>query len=195
MHAIPVNDYGFGTFLVTVCRHFSKVFYEVCLTLLYLLSQLKSLGALDKFEAALLETPKVRKDMGYPPLVTPTSQIVGTQATMNVIAGERWKMIPKEVKQYFLGYYGRTPAPVDPEIQKLVIGDEKPIECRPGELLPYELAKAKEEVGYLALQDEDVLSYIMFPQVAKEFLQNKYVKATKTDIGLEDIVEPGVYPV
>ena len=158
-------------------------------------SQLKDAGCLDKLQEVLKEVPKVRKEMGYPPLVTPTSQIVGTQATMNVIAGERWKMIPKEVKQYFLGYYGRTPAPVDPEIQKLVIGDEKPIECRPGELLPYELEKAKAEVGYLALQDEDVLSYIMFPQVAKEFLQNKYVKATKTDIGLEDIVEPGVYPV
>ncbi len=158
-------------------------------------SQLKDAGCLDKLQEVLKEVPQVRKEMGYPPLVTPTSQIVGTQATMNVLSGERWKVVPKEVRQYFLGYYGKTPAPVDSEIQKKVIGDEKPITCRPGELLPPELEGAKREIGYLALQKEDVLSYIMFPQVAKEFLENKYVRATKTDIGLEDTAVPGVYPV
>ena len=158
-------------------------------------SQLKDAGCLDKLQEVLKEVPQVRKEMGYPPLVTPTSQIVGTQATMNVLSGERWKVVPKEVRQYFLGYYGKTPAPVDSEIQKKVIGNEKPITCRPGELLPFELEEAKREIGYLALQEEDVLSYIMFPQVAKEFLEHKYVRVTKTDIGLEDIAAPGVYPV
>jgi len=158
-------------------------------------SQLKETGSLDKLGAVLEEIPKVRREMGYPPLVTPTSQIVGTQAAMNVISGERWKIIPKETKLYFLGYYGKTPAPVDEEICKKAVGDEKAITCRPGELLSPEIEAAKAEIGYLAEKTEDVLSYIMFPEVGKEFLQNRYVKKTKTDLGLEETEVDGVYPV
>lgn len=106
-------------------------------------SQLKEGGCLEKFKEVMEEVPRVRKEMGYPPLVTPTSQIVGTQAAMNVISGQRWKMVPNEVRQYFRGYYGKTPAPVDPEIQKLVLGDEEPITCRPGEKIAPELEQAK----------------------------------------------------
>lgn len=158
-------------------------------------SQLKETGSLDKLGAVLEEIPKVRREMGYPPLVTPTSQIVGTQAAMNVISGERWKIIPRETKLYFLGYYGKTPAPVDEEICKKVIGDETPITCRSGELLAPEIEIAKAEIGYLAEKTEDVLSYIIFPEVGKEFLQNRYVKKTKTDLGLEETEVDGVYPV
>jgi len=158
-------------------------------------SQLKETGCLDKLEAVLEEVPKVRREMGYPPLVTPTSQIVGTQAAMNVISGERWKIIPKETKLYFLGYYGKTPASVDEEIMKKAIGDEKPISCRPGELLATELENAKAEIGYLAEEPEDVLSYIIFPEIAKEFLQNRYIRRTKTDLGVEETEVDGVYPV
>lgn len=158
-------------------------------------SQLKEAGCLDKFTQVLEEVPRVRKEMGYPPLVTPTSQIVGTQATMNIIAGKRWKMIPKEVRQYFLGYYGKTPAPVDPEIEKIVLGDEKPITCRPGEKIAPELEDAKKEIGTWATQPEDILSYIMFPQVAKDFLVNKFVRENKVDVGLEAQESPEAYAI
>ncbi|MDR2137493.1 MAG: pyruvate carboxylase subunit B, partial [Synergistaceae bacterium] len=107
-----------------------------------LVSQLKEQNALDKLEDVMREIPIVRKAMGYPPLVTPTSQIVGTQATLNVLTGQRWKVIPKEVKQYFMGYYGTAPAPLDPEVQKLAIGEEPPITCRPGEKIPPEMEEA-----------------------------------------------------
>ena len=146
-------------------------------------SQLKEGGCLDKFQEVLEEVPRVRKEMGYPPLVTPTSQIVGTQAAMNVITGKRWSAIPNEVRQYFRGYYGKTPAPVDPEIQKLVLKDEQPITCRPGELIEPELKNARKEIKNFILQDEDVLSYIMFPQVAKKFLMDKFTKHTMVNCG------------
>jgi len=158
-------------------------------------SQLKETGVIEKMEEVLDEVPKVRREMGYPPLVTPTSQIVGTQAAMNIISGERWKIVPKETKLYFLGYYGRTPAPVDEKIRKKVIGRETPIDCRPGELIPPELENAKTEIGYLAQKPEDVLTYVMFPEVAKKFLQDRYIKKTKTDIGVEETVADGVYPI
>lgn len=158
-------------------------------------SQLKEGNSLDKLEAVMEEVPRVRKEMGYPPLVTPTSQIVGTQATMNVISGERWKMIPKEVVQYFRGYYGKTPAPVDPEIQKKVLGDEEPITCRPGEKIAPELENAKREVGTWATQPEDLLSYVLFPQVAKDFLPKKFARERCVDIGFEEQDAPEAYPV
>lgn len=158
-------------------------------------SQLKEGGQLDKLQAVLEEVPRVREEMGYPPLVTPTSQIVGTQAAMNVMVGERWKVIPKEVKNYFLGYYGRTPAPVNKEIQAKAVEGETPITCRPAEKLEPELEKLKKEVGAWSLQPEDVLSYAMFPQVAKDFLPKKFARVTKTNVGLDDPIAEGSYPV
>lgn len=157
--------------------------------------QLKETGMLDKMNEVMAEIPKVRREMGYPPLVTPTSQIVGTQAAMNIISGGRWKIIPKETKLYFLGYYGKTPAPVDEEIKKIVIGDETPIDCRPGQLIAPEFEKAKSEIGYLARNTEDVLTHIMFPEVAMKFLQDRYIRETKTDLGIEETYADGVYPV
>lgn len=158
-------------------------------------SQLKEGGQLDKLQAVLEEVPRVREEMGYPPLVTPTSQIVGTQAAMNVMVGERWKVIPKEVKNYFLGYYGRTPAPVNKEIQAKAVEGETPITCRPAEKLEPELEKLKKEVSAWSLQPEDVLSYAMFPQVAKDFLPKKFARVTKTNVGLDDPIAEGSYPV
>ena len=135
-----------------------------------LLSQLKMMNALDKFDEALLETPKVRKDMGYPPLVTPTSQLVGTQAVLNVLAGERYKNVGAEMKAYCRGEYGKTPAPIDPEVRAKILGNEKPIEGRYADTLPKDtFDKAKEYLGDTARCEEDVLSYIAFPQVAENF--------------------------
>ena len=138
-----------------------------------LVSQLRSQGAMDKYYDVLDEIPRVRKDMGYPPLVTPSSQIVGTQATLNILLGSRYKVIPEEVKQYFRGYYGRPPAPMDPDIQKLAIGDEQPITCRPADMLAPAWEDAKEEIGDLARSDEDVMSYALFPQIARPFLNRR----------------------
>jgi oxaloacetate decarboxylase alpha subunit len=134
-------------------------------------SQLREQNALDRYEEVLQEVPRVRADLGYPPLVTPSSQIVGTQAVLNVIMGERYKIIPKEVRQYVLGFYGRPPAPVDPKIQKVVIGEEEPITSRPADLLEPELTKAREALGDLAESERDVISMALFPQVAPEFLR------------------------
>ena len=135
-----------------------------------LLSQLKSLNALDKFDEALLETPRVRADMGYPPLVTPTSQLIGTQAVQNVLAGERYKNVGAELKAYCRGEYGRTPAPINPEVQAKILGDEKPIKGRYADTLPKDVfEKAQAELGDTARCEEDVLSYISFPPVAEKF--------------------------
>ncbi len=135
-----------------------------------LLSQLKMLGALDKFDEALLETPRVRKDMGYPPLVTPTSQLVGTQAVQNVLSGERYKNVGAEMRAYCRGEYGKTPAPIDPAVRELILKGEKPIEGRYADTLPADLFdKAKAELGDTARSEEDVLSFIAFPQVAEKF--------------------------
>ena len=138
-----------------------------------MVSQLRQQNAMDKYYAVLDEIPRVRKDMGYPPLVTPSSQIVGTQATLNVVLGERYKIIPEEVKQYFRGYYGQPPAPMDPEIQRKAIGDEAPITCRPADMLAPGMAQAREEIGTLASCEEDVVSYALFPQVARPFFERR----------------------
>jgi len=152
-----------------------------------LLSQLKQMNALDKFDEALIETPKVRKDLGYPPLVTPTSQMVGVQAVTNVLVGERYKKVSKEVKAYCRGEYGRTPAPIDPEVQKMILGDEKPIEGRYADSLAPIVEPTREKLGDLAKTDEDVLSYIAFPNLAEKFLEER--KAKEENVVTYSIVE------
>lgn len=147
-----------------------------------LVSQLKEQKAEDKYYDVLQEIPRVRKDYGEPPLVTPSSQIVGTQAVLNVLAGERYKMVTKESKALLSGEYGQTAKPFNPEVQKKVIGDKKPITCRPADLLEPELSKIESEIAEWKEQDEDVLSYALFPQVAIDFF--KYRKAQKTGVDL-----------
>jgi len=138
-----------------------------------LMSQLKQMNALDRFEEALAETPRVRADMGYPPLVTPTSQMVGVQAVRNVLDGERYKTVSKEIKAYCRGEYGRTPAPVDPEIQKLILGDEKPLETRFADTLAPIIDDTRKKLEGVARSDEDVLSYIAFPNLAEKFFEER----------------------
>ena len=138
-----------------------------------LLSQLKQAGKADQLTAVLEEVPRVRKDAGYPPLVTPTSQIVGTQAVFNVITGERYKMCTNEFKGLVAGKYGTTPVPIDPEFQKKIIGDEKPITCRPADLLEPELETLRKECAEWMEQEEDVLSYAQFPKVATDFFKKR----------------------
>lgn len=163
-----------------------------------LVSQLKQQKAEDKLDLVMEEVPRVRKDLGYPPLVTPTSQIVGVQATLNVLTGERYKMITNEVKNYMKGEYGRSPAPVDPQLLKKALGDEKPITHRFADDIAPELEKARKESGVLALTDEDLLTYVLFGEVGKKFLTKKYEKEIKVD---QDIVkkykneEVSIYPV
>ena len=136
-----------------------------------LVSQLREQGAEDRYAEVLEEVPRVREELGFPPLVTPSSQLVGTQATLNVVLGERYKVIPAEIKNYIRGYYGRPPAPIDPEIKKKAIGDEEAIDCRPADLIPPGLEQARAEIGDLARSEEDVISYALFPQVARPFLE------------------------
>ena len=138
-----------------------------------LISQLKQANAEDKYYEVLAEVPKVREDFGYPPLVTPTSQIVGSQAVLNVLAGERYKMVTKESKGLLRGEYGRLPAPVNEEVRKKAIGDDTVIECRPADLIEPELDKYREETKDFAKSEEDVLSYALFPQVAKKFFDTR----------------------
>jgi len=139
-----------------------------------LLSQLKMLGALDKFDEALLETPRVREDMGYPPLVTPTSQLIGTQAVQNVLAGERYKNVGTEIKAYCRGEYGKTPAPINPEIREKILAGDQPMEGRYADTLPGDIfEKTKAELGDKARCEEDVLSYIAFPPVAESFFEKR----------------------
>lgn len=153
-----------------------------------LVSQLKAQNAMDKFEEVLIETPKVRADLGYPPLVTPMSQMVGVQATNNVLAGERYKNISKEVKAYCRGEYGTPPAPIDPVVLKKALGDEKPIEGRYADTLEPVFEKTKAELQGVARSDEDVLSYVLFPQVTEKYFaarkekEEKIVKYTITQI-------------
>ena len=149
-------------------------------------SQLKQQDAIDKYDEVLAEIPKVRKDLGYPPLVTPTSQIVGVQSVMNVLMGERYKNVTKEVKEYLKGYYGKAPAEINQELYKEAIGDEKPITCRPADLLEPELEKARAKLEELNLlkKEEDVLTYAMYPAVAEKFLKGEAVA--------EEIPEPKV---
>ena len=138
-----------------------------------LMKQLKDAGAEDKLYDVLAEIPRVREDFGYPPLVTPTSQIVGTQAVMNVLAGERYKMVPKESKGLLRGEYGQVPGVVNEDVRKKAIGNDEVITCRPADLLQPELAKYRAEAGDLIRSDEDVLSYALFPQVASKFLDKR----------------------
>lgn len=138
-----------------------------------LLSQLKQAGQADKLEEVLQEVPRVRKDAGFPPLVTPTSQIVGTQAVYNVITGERYKMCTNEFKGIIAGKYGTTPVPIDPEFTKKIIGDEPVITCRPADLLEPELENLRKEVAEWTEQEEDVLSYAQFPKVALDFFKKR----------------------
>jgi pyruvate carboxylase subunit B len=144
-------------------------------------NQLKEQGALDKMDAVLSEIPRVRQDLGYPPLVTPTSQIVGTQAVLNVMTGARYKTITNEVKNYFLGQYGKSISPVNPEVQKLAIGDAQPITCRPADLLDPEMSKLQAEVDRIAQSEEDVLTYAMFPDIGKTFLQERNAGSLKPE--------------
>ena len=146
-----------------------------------LVSQLKQAGKEDQYMEVLREIPKVREDLGYPPLVTPTSQIVGTQAVMNVISGERYKMVPKETKGLVKGEYGKTPAPISDEIIKKIIGDDGRITCRPADLIPNELEKIKAEMAEYMEQEEDVLTYAMYPQVAPKFFEFRKAQKYRID--------------
>ena len=140
-----------------------------------LVSQLEEQKALDRIHDVLDESPKVRAELGYPPLVTPASQIVGTQAVLNVLSGARYKLVPGEVKAYVRGLYGRPPSPIDAEIQKKIIGDEEPMTCRPADKLEPGLPKAERESAGLASSPEDVMSYALFPQVAKKFFEGRLI--------------------
>jgi len=145
-----------------------------------LVAQLTAQNKLDKLDEVLAETPRVREDLGYPPLVTPMSQMVGVQATFNVLLGERYKNISKEVKAYIKGEYGKAPGKVSEDLQKLVLGDEKPFTGRFADTLEPGFEAAKEEIGDLAHSDEDVLSYIAFPQQAKAFLEERAEREKRT---------------
>lgn len=158
-----------------------------------LVSQLDEMGASDKFEEVLEEVPRVRKDFGEPPLVTPSSQIVGTQAVLNVVMGERYKMINQQAKDLLAGKYGQTVKPFNEEVQKKAIGDEKPITCRPADLLEPALPKYEEEIKQWKQQDEDVLTYALFPEVAKDFFEYREAQQSKIDPKKMD-KENGAYP-
>ena len=147
-----------------------------------MLSQLKAQKAENKYEDVLKEIPKVRADLGYPPLVTPLSQMVGTQAVFNILTGERYKMIPKEIKDYVKGLYGKSPVPISEEMKKVVIGDEELFTGRPADLIANEYDEIKAEVGELAKNDEDILTYAMFPQVARQYLENREKPKDKVEI-------------
>ena len=153
-----------------------------------LISQLTAVGKLDKLDEVLLETPKVREDMGYPPLVTPMSQMVGTQAVTNVLTGERYKLISNEVKAYCRGEYGHSPAPISEELMKKALGDEKPIEGRYDDTIKPEIPGAKEYLGNLAESEEDVLSYVAFPPQAEKFLRERMEKkALKVSYRIQEV--------
>lgn len=162
------------------------------------ITQLQQQNALHRLPEVLDEVPRVREEMGYPPLVTPTSQIVGTQAVMNVLLG-RYKMITNEVRAYMKGLYGATPGPVNEEIRRQVIGEEEPITVRPADLLEPQMEQAKREIGIYLQKEEDVLSYVLFPQVAKTFLEERYAARTNVDYNLaqQNEAEMGakVYPL
>lgn len=159
-----------------------------------LVDQLKKQNKEEKYYDVLREIPKVRADFGYVPLVTPTSQIVGTQAVFNVLGGERYKMVTKESKGIVKGEYGATPVPISDEIRKKIIGDEKPITCRPADLLKPELISIETEMKKYETQKEDILTYAMFPQVAQEFFEYREAQNSKVDPAISD-KENKVYPV
>ena len=157
-----------------------------------LLKQLKDAGKSDKLTEVLEEVPRVRKDSGYPPLVTPTSQIVGTQAVFNVILGERYKMCNGQFKDLVAGKYGTTPVPIDPEFRKKIIGDQKPVECRPADLIEPELEKLRAEIPQWIEQEEDVLTYAQFPEVAPKFFKARRDKqiGINPDADLKNKIHP-----
>ena len=159
-----------------------------------LVSQLKQAGKIDQLNAVLEEVPRVRKDFGYPPLVTPSSQIVGTQAVMNIITGERYKMVPKESKAMVKGEYGLPPAPISDEIYKKILGDEQPITGRPADFIEPELEKTRKEVAEYMEQEEDVLTWAMFPQVAEKFFKERRAARHKIDTAVGSL-EDGIQPV
>lgn len=159
-----------------------------------LVSQLKEANAMDKYEEVLKEVPRVRADFGYPPLVTPSSQIVGTQSVLNVITGERYKMVPNEAKQLVKGMYGRTTLPIKEEIVKKILGDEEQVTCRPADLIAPELEQAKKDCAEFIQQPEDVLTQAFFPKVAQDFFKRRIEKQYKLDLNLLD-EENSVYPV
>ena len=162
-----------------------------------LVSQLKEMKQEDKFDEVLEEVPRVRKDFGEPPLVTPSSQIVGTQAVLNVVLGERYKQMTKEARDLLVGKYGQTVKPMNPEVQKKALdalGMKKPITHRPADDIEPQLDKLESEVAQYKQQDEDVLSYALFPQVATDFFKYREAQQTKVDAGVAD-TENGVYPV
>jgi oxaloacetate decarboxylase alpha subunit len=150
-----------------------------------LIKQLSDQNAMDKFEDVLKEIPNVRKDMGYPPLVTPLSQMVGTQAVLNVISGQRYKMVPKEINEYLHGKYGQAPSEIDEEIKKKIIGDDEVITCRPADLLTPEFESLKEKYKDLAKSDEDVLSLALFEKVAADFMAKRN-NPTKEEVEIEE---------
>ena len=159
-----------------------------------LVSQLKEAHAEDKYYEVLKEIPRVRADFGEPPLVTPSSQIVGTQAVLNVLMGQRYKMFTKESKKLLMGEFGQTVKPFNPEVQKKAIGNEKPITCHPADLLEPQLKKLESEMSQWKTQDEDVLSYALFPQVAKEFFEYREAQKTGVDPKTADKTNKA-YPV
>lgn len=158
-----------------------------------LISQLTEAQKLDKLDEVLEEIPRVREDFGQPPLVTPSSQIVGTQAVMNVLSGERYKMVPKESKKLVKGEFGQTIKPMNKDVVKKILGDETPITQRPADLIKPQLKSFEKEMGFYKEQDEDVLTYALFPSVAKEFFEYRMSKKTGVDstlINKEDVVYP-----
>ncbi len=156
-----------------------------------LMKQLQDQGQIDKLDEVCKEIPNVRKDLGYPPLVTPLSQMVGTQAVLNVLTGERYKMVPKEINDYLHGKYGKAPAEItlDPAIVKKIVGDDEVITCRPADLLEPEFESLKEKYKGLAKSDEDVLSLALFEKVAAEYLEKKYSKAEVSEEECDEVEE------
>ena len=156
-----------------------------------LLEQLREQKALDRLNEVLEEVPRVRKELGYPPLVTPTSQLVGIQAVLNVISGKRYGIVPKEIKDYVRGLYGKPPAPIDPKIKKKIIGDEEPITGRPADQLEPALDKIPDDVKPYLETEEDKITYVLFPQTALEFFKRRKAKReeTKTTIPPERLAE------
>jgi oxaloacetate decarboxylase alpha subunit len=147
-----------------------------------LMSQLENQGAIGRYEEVLREVPAVRADLGYPPLVTPLSQMVGTQAVMNVLTGERYKLVPEEIKDYLRGHYGASPGPIDEDFRKSIIGADKVIDYRPADDLKPQFENLKRKYQDLARTDEDVLSIALFENVAVNFLENKYLPRKEKEI-------------
>jgi len=151
-----------------------------------LISQLKEQNAMARLKEVLEEVPRVRKDLGYPPMVTPTSQLVGTQAVFNVLSGKRYSIVPKEVKEYVKGFYGKPPAPIDEEIKRKVIGDEKVITCRPADLLKPQLKSIPKGAQVFFEKEEDALTYVLFPQAALEFFKKRVQRRKEEAISISE---------